>query len=70
MGKICNLAKISEEDCKYFDDLMTKYSKYEHSQPLEAPVPLPEPDEFEADFNKLKAWQSEFKNRKLVPSMQ
>lgn len=63
MGKISNLAKISEADCKYFDDLMTKYSRYEHSQPLEAPVPLPEPDELETDFNALKDWLSEFKKR-------
>jgi energy-coupling factor transporter ATP-binding protein EcfA2 len=41
MGKIGNLAKISPEDCRLFDDLMTKYSRYEHSQPLEAPVRIP-----------------------------
>ena len=70
MGKIGNLAKISETDCKYFDDLMTKYSRYEHSQPLEAPVLLPEPDELEADFNGLKQWQAEFKKRPLAPAMQ
>ena len=63
MGKISNLAKISEADCKYFDNLMTKYSRYEHSQPLEAPVSLPEPDELETDFNALKDWLSEFKER-------
>jgi energy-coupling factor transporter ATP-binding protein EcfA2 len=63
MGKIGNLAKISEADCKYFDDLMTKYSRYEHSQSLEAPVPLPEPDELEADFTALKKWQEDFKSR-------
>ena len=63
MGKIENLAKISEEDCKYFDDLMTKYSRYEHFQPPEAPVQLPEPDELETDFNGLKNWQAEFKKR-------
>lgn len=66
-GKIGNLAKISETDCKYFDDLMTKYSRYEHSQPLKAPVPLPEPDELETDFNALKNWQAEFKTRLLTP---
>ncbi|MEW8552671.1 MAG: AAA family ATPase [Candidatus Thiodiazotropha sp.] len=70
MGKISNLAKISEPDCKYFDDLMTKYSRYEHSQPLEAPVTLPEPDELEADFNGLKQWQTEFKNRSITPVLQ
>ena len=62
-GKISNLSKISETDCKYFDDLMTKYSRYEHSQSLEAPVALPEPDEFETDFNELIQWQTDFKNR-------
>lgn len=70
MGKISNLAKISEADCKYFDDLMTKYSRYEHSQPLEAPVTLPEPDELETDFNGLKQWQTEFKNRPITPVLQ
>ena len=70
MGKIGNLAKISEADCTYFDDLMTKYSRYEHSQPVEAPVPLPEPDELETDFNTLKNWQSEFKKRPLKPALQ
>jgi len=70
MGKIGNLAKISEADCKYFDELMTKYSRYEHSQPLEAPVPLPEPDELELDFNRLKEWQAEFKKRPLTPILQ
>jgi energy-coupling factor transporter ATP-binding protein EcfA2 len=70
MGKIGNLAKISEADCKYFDVLMTKYSRYEHSQPLEAPVPLPEPDKLDADFNALKSWQAEFKKRPLTPALQ
>lgn len=70
MGKIGNLAKISEADCKYFDDLMTKYSRHEHSQPLEAPVPLPEPDELETDFAALKNWQAEFKKRPLTPALQ
>jgi len=65
MGKIGNLAKISEPDCQYFDDMMTKYSRYEHSQPLEAPVPLPGPDELETDFNALKDWLAEFKKRPL-----
>lgn len=70
MGKINNLAKISEADCKYFDDLMTKYSRYEHSQPAEAPVTLPEPDELETDFNGLKQWQTEFKDRPIAPVSQ
>ena len=62
-NKIHKLARINEHDCQYFDDLMTKYSRYEHSQPLDAPVPLPEPDELRRDFNELKKWQTDFKQR-------
>lgn len=65
LGKIDKLAKINEADCAYFDELMTKYSRYEHSQPQEAPVTLPDPNEFEMDFNALKQWQAEFKNRPI-----
>jgi len=60
MGKIGKLAHISEADCKYFDEMMTKYSRYEHSQPGEAPVQLPNPDEFKADFEGLKKWREGF----------
>lgn len=70
MGKISNLAKISLEDCKYFDELMTKYSRYEHSQPIEAPIRLPEPGELEKDFKELQQWLTEFKNRAPKPSTQ
>ncbi|MGF7186065.1 energy-coupling factor transporter ATP-binding protein EcfA2 [Desulfitispora alkaliphila] len=61
--KLAGLAKITEADCKYFDDLMTKYSRYVHPQPIEAPVRLPEPYELEIDFNALKDWQADFKSR-------
>ena len=62
-GIIKHLARISEADCKLFDDLMTKYSRFEHSQSLEAPVPLPDPDDLESDFKRLRQWQSDFKTR-------
>lgn len=62
-NKIHKLAQITLEDCELFDELMTKYSRYEHSQPPEAPVQLPKPGEFETDFNKLKNWQQEFSKR-------
>ncbi len=31
--KIASLAKIKPEDCQLIDEFMTKYSRYEHSQP-------------------------------------
>ena len=63
IGKIDKLAKITEEDCLLFDTLMTKYSRYEHAQPDETPVSLPEPDELEYDFKKLQEWQKNFSDR-------
>ena len=38
MGKVSSLAKINKHDCEMIDKFMTKYSFYEHSQPLEAPL--------------------------------
>lgn len=65
MGKIEKLARIKLEDCKFLDAMMTKYSRYEHAQPNEAPVFSPEPDELTVDLQKLKAWLEEFTARIL-----
>lgn len=62
-GKIGRLAHIAEADCNYFDDMMTKYSRYEHSQPLEAPVQLPSPDDLKTDLEGLKKWREDFVSR-------
>jgi len=62
-GKLHNVAKVTQNDCKYIDELMTKFSRYEHSHPNEAPVPPPEPDELEADLNELKKWRKDFVER-------
>jgi ABC-type transport system involved in cytochrome c biogenesis ATPase subunit len=61
--KLHKLARISAEDCKFFDDLMTKYSCYEHSQPYETPVSMPDPDEIEKDLKEIKNWHEEFTKR-------
>lgn len=62
-GKIHQLAKITADDCSLIDQVMTKYSGYEHSQSDEAPVELPGPDGIEADIDRLLAWHAEFNNR-------
>lgn len=62
-GKLDKLARITPEDCKLFDDLMTKYSRYEHSQPNEAPVAPPTPDELKADMESLRDWRTAFAGR-------
>jgi len=63
MGKIHKLAFINKEDCQLFDDFMTKYSKYEHSQSNETPVTLPEPNELQEDMKKIKSWIEEYRKR-------
>ncbi|MEX0703039.1 MAG: AAA family ATPase [Planctomycetales bacterium] len=68
MGKIGKLARITSEDCRLFDDLMTKYSRYEHAQPDEAPVALPEPDELESDLESLRSWLATFSKRDIPPA--
>lgn len=59
-GKLDKLARITAEDCKLFDDLMTKYSRYEHSQPTEFPVAPPAPDELKKDMEALRDWRAAF----------
>lgn len=63
MGKVQKLAKIKKEDCDIVDDFMTRYSCYEHSQPTETPIEIPEPDEIEKDIDKLLEWLTEFNKR-------
>ncbi len=68
-GRIAQLPKITREDCALIDDLMTKYSCYEHSQSDEAPVFLPDEPELRRDIETLKEWREEFKKRpvEVVP---
>jgi len=63
MGKVQKLVKIKKEDCDMIDDFMTRYSSFEHSQPSETPIEIPEPIEIEKDIDKLLDWLTEFNNR-------
>ena len=64
-GRIAGLAKITAADCNMVDDLMTKYSRFEHSQPSEAPILVLEPDEIGSDLIRLQTWLKEFSGRKV-----
>jgi hypothetical protein len=66
MGRIQKLAKINAADCALTDEMTTKYSKYEHSQPLEAAVPLPTPDEPDDDLKGMLDWHDEFAARPIA----
>ena len=63
LGKLEKIPLITVDDCKLFDELMTKYSKYEHSQSVELPVFPPSIEELRNDMEKLKKWNEEFKRR-------
>lgn len=62
-NRLAPLPLISHEDCQFIDDMMTKYSCYEHSQSSEVPVFIPEADELRDDIESLKAWRESFRKR-------
>jgi energy-coupling factor transporter ATP-binding protein EcfA2 len=68
-NKIEHLSKITRADCQLFDDLMSKYSTYEHSQPLETPVSMPGPDDLKADFDRLAEWHVTFSARPIPENL-
>ena len=63
-GKIHSLAKITEADCQFIDDYMTKYSRYEHSQSEETPILSLKPEEIEADLKAIIFFIAELRKRK------
>ncbi|MFV8904719.1 hypothetical protein ABQ333_05610 [Serratia fonticola] len=62
-GRIGSLAKIQTNDCSLFDDLITRYSVFEHSQSEELPAQPVELEELEADVKSLLVWLEEFEKR-------
>jgi energy-coupling factor transporter ATP-binding protein EcfA2 len=64
LGKLYKLADIKPEDCALLDEMMTKYSRYEHAQSTEAPVELPLPDELAQDVAELKTWRDGLEARR------
>ncbi|GID06843.1 hypothetical protein [Pseudomonas sp. 008] len=62
-GKLHKIAKVTNEDCVFIDDLMTRYSVFEHAQSDELPSSTLELDVFEADVLALQKWIAEFGSR-------
>lgn len=64
--KIPQLKVIKDEDIDFIDSLMTKYSKYEHSQSKESdPEPIGD-DELVKDIDDFKKWVNEVKARRNI----
>lgn len=61
--KIRYLKAIKETDIDFIDSMMSKYSKYDHSQSNEKPVSLPAIDEFKDDVKTIKDWYNGFKKQ-------
>ncbi|QIO04682.1 AAA family ATPase [Acinetobacter shaoyimingii] len=64
-GRLPTLAKIRIEDCDLIDDLMTRYSVFEHSQPFELHSQSPDFEVIKEDTQKLAQWIKDFKKRSL-----
>jgi hypothetical protein len=62
--KLPHLQAIAPEDCQALDSMMSKYSRYEHPQPSDAPIALPEIEEIKADLEKLISWLGSFDVKK------
>ena len=62
-NRLVALPIIENDDCQLIDELMTKYSYYEHSQSQETPAFIPEEQELKTDIEQLKNWRQQFKDR-------
>jgi len=64
-NKLADLTKIKMEDCRFIDELMTKYSTLVHSQSSENPIDLPGHEELSGDLQSLKDWRERFGKRQV-----
>ncbi|SIS02692.1 MULTISPECIES: AAA family ATPase [Pseudomonas] len=63
-GRLRAIQGIKLEDCRLIDDLMTKYSCYEHSQSTEIPMFIPEEAELRVDLEALSVWREQLSKRR------
>ena len=61
--KIRYLKIIESKDVDFIEKMMTKYSYYEHSQPSEKPIELPDLECLEKDVTDLIDWGKDYKKR-------
>jgi len=62
-GLLRQLSNITQEDCDLIDDLMTRYSVYEHSQADDLPAVPPELAQLETDMRSLADWIEGYSKR-------
>lgn len=62
-GLLRQVSNVTQEDCDLIDDLMTRYSVYEHSQADDLPAVPPELAQLEADMRSLADWMEGYSKR-------
>ena len=62
-GKLMKMDRITSTDCKMIDDMMTKYSYGEHSQPEDSGLISMNLDEVISDIDKFIAWIRDYTER-------
>lgn len=62
--KLEPLVKINQSDIKLIEDMMTKYSIYEHSQSASIPTKPIDPTDLDNDMKEVSVWLTKFKTRK------
>ncbi|MCF5466448.1 hypothetical protein [Pseudomonas syringae] len=65
-GRLPALLGITHEELQRIDELMTKFSCFEHSQSDETPVQPPEEAELKVDIESLKKWRDELEARRKL----
>ncbi len=63
-GKLLKMDRITSSDCKIIDDMMTKYSFDEHSQPEDSGIITMNLDEVITDISDFVKWIKEY-NKKI-----
>lgn len=61
--KLTRLYALTQADITLFHNMMSKYSCYEHSQPIETPLPLPDIADLETDLITMANWAKEYDKR-------
>ena len=61
--KLTRFCAMTKEDITLFHNMMSKYSCYEHSQPIETSVFLPGIADFEDDLVATEDWAKEYYKR-------
>lgn len=61
--KLPYLFALTKADIDLFDQMMTKYSSYDHSQSIEITVPPPDVDDLEHDLQIMQRWIEDYTDR-------